>query len=279
MSAIVSFLAETPVHVGIGQSNAAIDLPFARESSTGFPHVPGSGMKGAFRVWSNGAGFDDGAKKDLFGVAADEDEGSDKGAGSILLGEARLALLPVRSVSHSYLYITCPTILRRLSQDVARAGVSLAFPKLDEIAEGKCLSESEIIGLEEREFQRQGYVPEGLSETLISLFPQRFSNEDELGNRIVILNDADFSWFAEFALQVVTRNSLDENKRVKTGALWSEELLPTDSLLWMFLGTRNGTLEKVRTAIVAEPYLQVGGNETIGQGWLHMQCLPLGAAI
>lgn len=239
-------------------------------------------MKGAFRVWSSGAGFDDGAKKDLFGVAADEDEGSDKGAGSILIGEARLALLPVRSVSHSYLYITCPTILRRLSQDVARAGVSLAFPKFDEIAEGTCLAQSAMIGLEEREFQRQGCVPEGLTEALVSLFQQRFSDEAELKNRLVVLNDADFSWFAQFALQVVTRNSLDENKRVKTGALWSEELLPTDSLLWMLLGVRSGvpsgTLKNVCTAIDAFSYLQVGGNETIGQGWFHMTYLPRGAA-
>ena len=39
----------TPLHVGTGNSVGAIDQPVVRERHTGFPIIPGSGLKGVLR--------------------------------------------------------------------------------------------------------------------------------------------------------------------------------------------------------------------------------------
>lgn len=273
---LIGLLAETPIHVGIGQANTAIDLPIAREATTHIPHVPGSGAKGALRVWAKGA-VDN--VDTLFGQASGDDDGNDGGAGTILCGEMRLALLPVRTLSGSYKYVTCPLIINRLLRDLRRAempakdeGEIQDTLKMFDAKPENAIDLSggtQTISLEEREF-----TPCDLDGSNIKSLLNRLTTSDL--NNVVVLKDDDFSWFAQNALPVVMRNSLDENKRVKSGALWSEEMLPTDTVMWMVLGQRTtGTddLDTLTKAIENKPYIQVGGNETIGQGWLQMQVM------
>ena len=53
--------ALTALHAGTGQGVGVVDLPIAREKSTGLPIVPGSGIKGVLREELNpsNAGKDD----------------------------------------------------------------------------------------------------------------------------------------------------------------------------------------------------------------------------
>ena len=92
-SAMIGLISETNIHVGVGQSAGALDLPIARESTTDYPFVPGSGVKGAMLVWAKErAGLQgDCVKlfgKPLSGVAGDGDSGGVAGAGNLLLGDA-----------------------------------------------------------------------------------------------------------------------------------------------------------------------------------------------
>ena len=64
------------------------------------------------------------------------------------------------------------------------------------------------------------------------------------------------------------RNLLDENKISKN--LWYEETIPPDTLFYALLMARPGEKDSLVSTVELfsqHPYLQIGGNETIGQGW------------
>ena len=285
---MIGLLAETNIHVGVGQSVGALDLPVARERTTHYPFIPGSGVKGAFRVWAGErAGLDEGRLTGLLGKKtggqrddgkkedqAAPDDGDDRAAGKLLLSDARLLLLPVRSLSSAYRWVTCSIILDRLVRDAARTDDSVlgAFrrpavqPKKYLGAGGK----DEILGLEEREFKRAGDLPEGLIPALSAVLPDR-DMAARLAERLVVLHDDDFVWFARYALPVIARNRLNEDKVVDRGGLWYEESLPSDTVMYLLLGERApGQIKSLTEAVTARPYIQMGGNETIGQGWFKM---------
>ncbi|MEO3430170.1 type III-B CRISPR module RAMP protein Cmr4 [Pelagibius sp. CAU 1746] len=276
-SAMVGLIAETNVHVGIGQAIGALDLPVARERITDYPFVPGSGVKGAWRVWAEErAGLSRECCDDLFGPKSQSsaDGGDEKGAGTVLMSDARLLLLPVRCLSSSYKWVTCPLILDRLRRDAARGGRREVTFELPVVEEGGYLGaggDKEVVGLEEREFTREAKVQPGVLEALVSVIPGAI-RKDRLEARLVVLSDHDFVWFARYALPVMARNALDENKIVKEGAFWYEESLPPDTVMYLLLGQRRPGKVAALAGVIAEDkaYLQMGGNETIGQGWFKM---------
>ncbi len=265
---LIGLVAETHVHVGIGQSVEAIDLPVARERTTHWPFVPGSGVKGAFRVWAaeQAGGLDVGT---LFG-AEGTDDGGDGKAGALLFSDARLLLLPVRALNRAWRWVTSPGLLRRYGRDLARAGQAADF-ELPAVAPGTWLGAGAgWLGLEEREFDHAGAVDGAIVAALAQIAGE---GESFVRERLVILHDDDFAWFARYALPVMARNALDDNKRVRRGALWYEESLAPDSVLYVLVGERRaGSLAGFAKALPGAPYIQMGGNETIGQGWFRMVC-------
>lgn len=91
-TAILGLHAETSIHAGAGSALDVIDLPIQREAHTNWPCVFGSAVKGALR-----AAAGKGNQTDLvFGL---ENANSDAYAGALLVGDARLLLLPVRSLT------------------------------------------------------------------------------------------------------------------------------------------------------------------------------------
>jgi len=264
---IFGLLAETFVHVGAGQSADAIDLPVMRERTTEYPFIPGSSMKGALRDAANGNGLD-----------VDRLFGKQENAGALLIGDARLVLLPVRSLSSPYRWVSCPLLLERLDRDLRRAGrAGVAVPGVEE---GKALA---IEGggdlyLEERQFEIASPPPDGLAAALASLVAHASARE-RLARQLVILHDDDFAWFARYALPVHARNALDEERKTtKPGALWYEEAMPPDTLLSLLVGERSegAGASQVAGFLEERRYLQVGGNETVGQGWFAVQRLAGG---
>jgi len=263
---LLGLLAETPIHVGAGQSTGFVDLPVAREAATNYPVVPGSGFKGALRDAARSHGWD-----------TDEIFGRSDNSGTLLVGDARLLLLPVRSLQGVYRWVTCPHLLERLARDVARTGARP--PQLDVTgAPGEYVGRGpDILGLEERQFRRAGDVPAAVLGA-VRPFVLHDSTAQRLQEQLVILHDADFTWFARYGLAVSARNVLDENTKTSRN-LWYEESVPPDALFTVLLAERAaGVVARACSLFDEAPYLQVGGNETVGQGIFAVKVLPNGGA-
>lgn len=266
---IMGMLAETPVHVGAGQSSGFVDLPVAREGITSYPVIPSTGLKGSFKQSVE----DDVVRNELFGKEGGaNDNGS---AGNIIFSEGRLLLLPVRSLTTSYKWVTCPHILERLKRDIMRNSVKSGddLPlKIPYVPHKQGLGNmGGKLFLEEREFE----ITDTVDDKIIKLLKMIIPNKDvasRLNDRLIILNDDDFKWFAQYGLAIIARNALyPETKTTKPGALWYEEVIPSDTVFYTIVMERNPSmLDKIETMISENPYVQVGGNETVGQGWFNV---------
>ncbi|MCV6602708.1 MAG: type III-B CRISPR module RAMP protein Cmr4, partial [Cohaesibacter sp.] len=259
------------IHSGIGQSTGALDLPVSRERTTHYPFIPGSGVKGAFRVWASEERVGLKERSDrLFGPSGQSkiDEGGDAGAGTLLLSDARLLLLPVRSLSEAFKWVTCPAILNRFARDCARAGISckMTLPSPSErqyYGNGKPGS---WLGLEEREAECKGALDPSLLGAISAFVGE------QVKDRLIVISDNDFTWYARFALPVMARNALKAETKC-SDALWYEESLAPDTIMYILLAQRKaGAVADIVGAIAKDgaQYVQIGGNETIGQGWFRM---------
>lgn len=267
---VMGLFAETAVHPGAGQTDGAIDLPVAREATTGYPVIPGSSLKGALRSrveaeWDPKETGEEGAKPSV------EIFGSHEGAGAVLVTDARVALLPVRSLQRPFLWVTCPYILERLARDLKLVGFSQSeWPAVTvEEETARAVLEDSVIFLEELSFEVKKDVD--LISRVSALFAPLIRHKtvrDRLSKQLVVISDAEFAHFAAHGLPVNARNVLDENKRSQN--LWYEEVVPPETLFYALLlprGDDRTVLEKLKELFADRPYLQVGGNETVGQGW------------
>lgn len=274
-SIIIGMLAETPVHPGAGRSTGFVDLPVARESITEYPVIVGSSLKGALKdrareKWP-GKKTENGEKKLSPEVA--KGFGKQDDAGNLIVSDARLLLLPVRSLTGQYKWATCPYLLERLVRDIQRSGFAgkIKCPKIDKKPKtGTVQAEGAgKVFLEEREFDIDGNV----DCTVIESMGQLISNKDSaerLVSQLIVLNDDDFKWFASYGLPINARNVLNEDTKTSLN-LWYEETLPQDCLFYtLFLERGNGAIDLVKALVDDHPYLQVGGNETVGQGWFAL---------
>ncbi|HRI06427.1 MAG TPA: type III-B CRISPR module RAMP protein Cmr4 [Nannocystaceae bacterium] len=265
---ILGLLAETSIHPGSGRATGVVDLPVAREAATDYPVIVGSSLKGALRTL---AGGESEPAKRLFGVQ--------DSAGQLLVADARLVLLPVRSLTGAFRWVTCPHLIERYRRDRLRAGQSTDFqvPALTLVEDARrpalAGGREKQIFLEEREFEIGGVPPEGLVAALAELILHS-ETRARLPERLVVLHDDDFAWFARYGLPIQARNVLND-KTKQSENLWYEETLPPETVLYALVGARSEEASKELCAILpaTAPYLQAGGNETVGQGWFAVRIL------
>ena len=256
-TAILGLLAETPIHPGAGRGVGVVDLPVAREASTDYPVIVGSSLKGALRDKAETAGMDvDG----LFGKP-------DR-AGDLAVSDGRLLLLPVRSLTKSFRWTTCPHLIERYRRDLRRSGLT-PIPEVPEVKRGSVLATGEgDLFLEERQFEIAGRS----AKTLTDLIEPLLLHEEtrcRLVSRIAVLHDDDFAWFARYGLPIQARNNLADDGTKRSRNLWYEETLPPDTVMYALVSGRGGeTLDTFVTLFPeTDPYMQAGGNETVGHGW------------
>lgn len=277
---LLGLLAETSVHPGAGQSADIIDLPVAREAATGYPVVPGSSFKGALADYARDLDMN----KDKFGLIfgrADNNDAVEPGAGALLVSDVRLLLLPVRSLTSAYKWVTCPHLIERWQRDSKRVGKeNTAELPLFSVAPGFFLGgDSDSIFLEERQFSPVTGSHEQLAErvtafmSLIKAIKPLIKHEatrDRLANQLMVINDNDFAWFAKNGLGVQARNVLNPKTKESTN-LWYEEYIPADALMYaVFAERKEGAIAAVEELFKKQPYLQLGGNETVGAGWFAL---------
>lgn len=267
-TAMLGLLAETPVHPGAGTGMGVVDLPVAREASTDYPVLVGSSLKGALRDKAEGAVAAEAIEADV----VQDRFGSPEHAGDLLVSDGRLLLLPVRSLTTSFRWVTCRHLLERYRRDLDRA-VLKPRPDVPDVKQGDVLAAGDgSLFLEERQFTIRGVPTEDL---VNAIAPCVLHDETRrrLGDRIAILDDDDFAWFVRYGLCIQARNVLDDKGSKRSRNLWYEETLPPDTVMYaLVMGRSDGVLETLDTLFPeTDPYLQVGGNETVGQGWLAVR--------
>jgi CRISPR-associated protein Cmr4 len=267
-------LAETPVHPGAGTDAGFVDLPVAREAATDYPVIVGSSLKGALLDRAR-QGLADGEHQRIFGERDN--------AGSLIVSDARLLALPVRSLTGQYKWVTAPHLLERYGRDRARAGLGDEVPTVGwhELGEfgwlGDGASGASLL-LEERQFERAGNLPRGLVDAIRPLVAHD-DTADRLARQLVVVPDDALNWFARFGLSIQARNTLDAHSKTSQN-LWYEETLPPDTIFYALLAERieppadeASAVDRVLSLFDDIPYVQVGGNMTVGQGFFALQHL------
>jgi len=268
-STMIGLRAETSIHAGTGQNSGVIDLPIQREAHTGWPCVFGSAMKGAIRAHAEVR--KQWPKNDIERVFGKADASASSG---IAVTDARLLLLPVRSLTGHFKLCTCLPVLKRLLRDLRMSGLSenASLPEQEPKA-GQVYSVTAKgdIYLEEFAFEQQP-VELGL-DAIITLLAKFGADADALKRQLLIMREDDFADFCRTATAITPHICIEDkvNKTVKAGGLWYEETLPPETLLYAIL--MGNEREEVIT-MLADNYLQVGGNETVGMGWCSVHALP-----
>lgn len=296
-TALLFIYTETPLHVGSGAGLGAIDLPIQRERMSDLPVAPGSGLKGALRE-----GFRRTANEvDLFGPEPPK-KGTETSepdhAGALVLTDARLLLFPIRTVYGGWAWATCPMILERLARDLEIAGTSrptwaaldpgrestnaLIFDDKPAVApDGKnLLLEDTLYNAKRAPLPAGAALVEFFSKALPSA-PSYEPTKKRLASQLVLLTDEELRHWARRGTEVTTRVRIDDDTgAVAQGALWTEESLPAESLLWSLAQLSDsrkpkngGTTPKAADLLTTfskqlheHPRTFLGGDRTIGRG-------------
>jgi CRISPR-associated protein Cmr4 len=233
--------ALSTLHCGTGQSAGVVDLPIARARATGLPLAPSSSIRGVLRdVVTDSSPA---AALHLFGP--ETIRGSDDAyAGALSIGDAHLLLLPVRSLAGILCYATCPFILRRYAADIQRTGdtaphVPACPADAALVTEGSVNRLNGRLVLEDLDPTAQTSADaQAWADHIASIVHSGDSEEAgaaraDMTERFAILPDSLLSFLAETATEVRARIRINRDTGVvDTGALWNEENLPAESVLW-----------------------------------------------
>ena len=290
-------IVETPLHAGSGSDLGIVDLPIQREKHTDYPKIEASGLKGSIREI-----FD--AQKDKFQEVelAFGPEQGDLYAGALGFTDARLLLFPVKSVKGVFAWVTCPAVLDRFKCDLSICQPSVEF--VDDLpGDNTVTNHSELIVkdgkivLEEYTFavesdQECDALAKWIAENVLPSDQCYNYWREKMKKAIAVLNDDDFRDFVTLSTEVIARTKIDSKTgTVQKGALWYEEYLPTDSILYslvlttpifmeneadkgVFLLTDKDKAKKRDEADKVMGFfedelpnvIQIGGNATIGKG-------------
>jgi len=258
--------------------------------------VQSSGLKGCLRAayrQANDVGDEDDAVTTLFGKAGGEGQNF---AGAIAPGDARILLFPVRSLAGVFAWTTSLHALATFQRVARLAGQEipwdvpavpnentalLRYPNDLQVGDDIVLEEFSFKA-ETKESEKVSTIAEWLAKN--ALLPEYDYWKTSLPKRLCILPENAFRDFCLYATEVQTHVNIDPAKKtVKTGALWTTENLPVDTLLYaplMATSPRNGDDKRNGEQMLQElsrqnmTRLQIGGDETTGQGWVGTRFYP-----
>jgi CRISPR-associated protein Cmr4 len=208
--------------------------------------------------------IEDANNTNVSNTSATSDADKKEHAGSLIFGDARLLLFPVRSLNGVFAYTTCYKIIDRFLRDVEKTSPDSLMvenssnqsiklevpqePKKDEsgipkalVTKGSIITQDGKLMLEEFAFtvssEQQDMVTAIADWLATNALPQYQNNtyfQEKLRTSLVILPDNEFRDFALYATEVITRIAIERATKTVTGtALWTEENLPADTFLYV----------------------------------------------
>lgn len=301
--ALMFFVAQTMVHAGGDATDGVIDRPIQREAHTDWPVVFSSGVKGALRdafgattdpergkkirvVLGPKAG-DVGDRRGVPDLEADEqalpahedDSPGELGgfSGALAIGNLEILLLPVRSLTSHFKLVTCRAVLQRYRDARLRLGWKTTPPLPPVLPEHTSAWAATALG--HQVFLEERLVTPAFDERTAAWaahLTRRTGLKDSLQRDLVVVHDDVFRWLSVAATHKATRVHLTDVKGVDN--MWMEEAMVPSTVLhatFVALPSRDvgypmrpaEVLAFLTGAFKDAPYLRVGGNETLGQGW------------
>jgi CRISPR-associated protein Cmr4 len=209
--------------------------------------------------------------RDEEGVKLFGSEIGNASAGSLLIGEGRILLFPVRSAKKCWAWITCPLALERFAFD---AGIELL--KLPEIANDETMASSELALNGSVVFEDYPFVCKEGVDKVVSVLKKFIDGtevlSDNLAGHLAVVTDELFAYFVSNACEIANHNRIDDvTGVVENRALFSQENVPSETLFYCVLGN-NGKLADVFDTVSSklnkvDGLLQIGANATTGLGW------------
>ncbi len=323
-------IVETPLHAGSGSDLGVVDLPIQRERHTDFPKIEGSGLKGSIREAYEETPDPEKAElldfidnQDDFDIAVHLAFGYDDAgrlspkvrnffdkrekqqfSGALGFIDARTLLFPVKSMRGVFAWITCPKVFERFEKDLSLCEYTDMIPKIGKLNSDECVvckdnsvtiksdKEAYVI-LEEYTFKVKNEKVKNaieLSEKLVNAI-----GDKRIAEKLVILPDDAFKDFVGLSTEVITRTKINnETGTVQPGALFTEEYLPCETILYslalttpIFQSGDKGVFalsqtereegkkeeQKVMDFFTGglPKVMQIGGNATIGKGIVRMK--------
>ncbi|MGR9012455.1 MAG: type III-B CRISPR module RAMP protein Cmr4 [Gammaproteobacteria bacterium] len=276
---LITLQAITFLHPGTGQTTGVVDQPIQREVHTGYPMFAASGFKGSLRDKAERL-WDKNEVETVFGSTVN---GVEKGAGAFSITDARILAFPVRSLQQVFVWVTCPMVIQRLLRDIELIGYQKPTLALDDalaLMETQALAATgsplkDMLILEDVNFNvtPNNKTADAVVELLTPLLDEKAGFD---GKRLVVIPDTDFQHLVRHATQVSARNKLNDESKTSDN-LWYEETLPPETLMYALAlchdprkkdstETAQDIAGKLET-LLADRFLQIGGNETVGQGW------------
>jgi len=289
-SGLITYYALTPVHVGAGSSVSYIDLPVQRERHTSFPMMAGSGIKGVFRTLAERE-LETGKVNIIFGP-----ENGSEGSSCVAFTDAKILLYPVRSVKNTFAWITCPFVLKRFKEDLESAGKEIKNFSIPEVSDDKIIvaSNSPLIinnnnpkkvGIEEFVFDvDNSQIDNNLINAIKGYIPDTETTQN-ISARFAIVSDNVFTDLVNYAVEVRTRIKIDQTTGTASGgALFTVEMVPSESIFYSLVfadDPKNSNsnsvknvdevIDNIQKLIDNNEVIQVGGDETIGLGFVKVK--------
>lgn len=216
---------ESSLRAGAGEAGS-VDLTIAREAHTGWPFIPAPTLKGLLHA----------TLEEADAALAAAAFGSLQSRGLVSCADARVAALTVRSLKGVMAWVTAPAVIERLERDLAIGGLegpADVEPVIGDAAlcqEQSPLLERGSLLLEGMAFARTGNLPPGVAD-LLKPCAQSLGAGFDPSDRLVVVSDRAFGYFARHTLPAVTRVKLQyETKNVEPRHLFSQETVPPDTI-------------------------------------------------
>lgn len=274
----------SPLHTG-GTSQEGNVVGIAREAHTNFPYLPSSSIRGRFRADVDFDPTDPDTdlnarirRIQLFGPELRDIQDRDFAElyeaqtdrqlaqleqGSIWIGDGSILWMPVPSISHGIIWVSCPLLLQRWTR--LRFGKQIDVPEYSSNLPRRgtvYLKDATLPGQRLQDWQTdwQTFVPH--------------SQETSIENVLVVPNRY-CETLIQMSLWRQVKVKLDERKVVADGSFRYEEAIPPDTLMYFPWGVtvqtqnRQERQQDFTRLLVERPIVQIGGQESLGRGFVR----------
>ena len=256
-------VAKSPVLVGSGEGSGRADCNIQRESTTRFPKIDASVIRG---------------------VAMENhrtNTKSNRGYSSrIGFSDLKILFFPVKSTCGTYTLITCPKCLKNFCKELKWTGYLCneqvqCVEKIEPYVYGeyilKCKTDRNIHGNIEV-IATQPYRIKIISHNMLEDALHILRIDEKAFGNIGIVTDQAFEYFVNMETEIVIRNNLNKTN------LFSEEYLPERSILYgfcfekeeLFGDNRRMRLDEIMESM-GQDRIYLGKNYTLGKGWVEIK--------